>query len=51
MEQPGLGRTPGFAEVETDPGGAPAGTFATVRVTASDGLRLRSGPLVTKCAP
>ena len=50
MERPGLGRTPGFAEVETDPG-AEAGDLVNVRVTGSDGCRLRGERLGTKCAP
>jgi threonylcarbamoyladenosine tRNA methylthiotransferase MtaB len=50
MERPGLGRTPGFAEVETDPGSEP-GDLVNVRVNGSDGSRLRGERLGTKCAP
>jgi threonylcarbamoyladenosine tRNA methylthiotransferase MtaB len=50
MERPGLGRTRGFAEVEIDCG-AEAGDLVNVRVTGSDGCRLRGEPLGTKCAP
>ncbi len=50
MERPGLGRTRGFAEVETGPG-AEAGDLVNVRVTGSDGCRLRGKRLATKCAP
>jgi threonylcarbamoyladenosine tRNA methylthiotransferase MtaB len=49
MERSGLGRTPGFAEVETDPG-SEAGDLVNVRVTGSDGSRLRGERLGTKCA-
>jgi threonylcarbamoyladenosine tRNA methylthiotransferase MtaB len=51
MERPGRGRTPGFAEVEIAPGAAPAGALVNVRVTASDGCRLRGEPVAPKCAP
>jgi threonylcarbamoyladenosine tRNA methylthiotransferase MtaB len=51
MERPGLGRTPGFAEVEIAPDAAQAGELVNVRVTASDGCRLRGEPLAPKCAP
>jgi threonylcarbamoyladenosine tRNA methylthiotransferase MtaB len=50
MERHGLGRTPGFAEVETDPG-SEAGDLVNVRVTGCDGSRLRGERLGTKCAP
>jgi len=50
MERRGLGRTPGFAEVETDAEAA-AGEVVHVRVTGSLGSRLRAEPLVPKCAP
>jgi threonylcarbamoyladenosine tRNA methylthiotransferase MtaB len=50
MERPGLGRTPGFAEAETDPGAALAGELVKIRVTGSDGSRLRGAPLAPKCA-
>jgi threonylcarbamoyladenosine tRNA methylthiotransferase MtaB len=49
METPGLGRTPGFAEVETA-ATAVAGTLVNVRVIAADGTRLRAAPLAPKCA-
>jgi threonylcarbamoyladenosine tRNA methylthiotransferase MtaB len=49
MEGPGLGRTPGFAEVETG-GTAGAGTLVNVCVTGTDGCRLRAEPLAPKCA-
>jgi threonylcarbamoyladenosine tRNA methylthiotransferase MtaB len=51
MEQPGLGRTPGFAEVEIPTGVAEAGELVNVRVTGSDGRRLRGEPIAPKCAP
>jgi threonylcarbamoyladenosine tRNA methylthiotransferase MtaB len=51
MERPGLGRTPGFAEVEMPPGVAEAGELVNVRVTGSDGCRLRGEPIAPKCAP
>jgi threonylcarbamoyladenosine tRNA methylthiotransferase MtaB len=51
MERRGLGRTSGFAEVETIPGTAEPGEFAHVRVTGSDGSRLRGTPLAPNCAP
>jgi threonylcarbamoyladenosine tRNA methylthiotransferase MtaB len=51
MERPGLGRTPGFAEAETDPGAAQAGELVRIRVTGSDGSRLHGAPLAPKCAP
>jgi threonylcarbamoyladenosine tRNA methylthiotransferase MtaB len=50
MERPGVGRTPGFAEVVTDPA-SEAGDLVNVRVTGSDGSRLRGERLGTKCAP
>jgi threonylcarbamoyladenosine tRNA methylthiotransferase MtaB len=50
MERPDLGRTPGFAEVEIETEAAPA-TLVEVRVTGSDGSRLRGAPLIPKCAP
>jgi threonylcarbamoyladenosine tRNA methylthiotransferase MtaB len=50
MERPGLGRTPGFAEAETDPGVAQAGELVKIRVTGSDGSRLHGAPLAPKCA-
>jgi len=49
-EQAGLGRTPGFAEVETA-ANASAGALVNVRVTGSDGFRLRGEYLDPKCAP
>ena len=51
MERRGLGRTPGFAEVETDGGAAESGELVHVRVTGSDGSRLHGEPLAPKCAP
>lgn len=50
MERRDLGRTPGFAEVEVD-AGATTGEIVNVRVTASDGSRLRGEPIAPKCAP
>jgi threonylcarbamoyladenosine tRNA methylthiotransferase MtaB len=50
MERRGSGRTPGFAEVETGATGAEPGELMHVRVTGSDGSRLRGVPLVPKCA-
>jgi threonylcarbamoyladenosine tRNA methylthiotransferase MtaB len=50
MERPCLGRTRGFAEVETGPG-TEAGDLVNVRVTGSDGCRLRGERRATKCAP
>jgi threonylcarbamoyladenosine tRNA methylthiotransferase MtaB len=49
MERPDLGRTPAFAEVEADTGATPGG-IVNVRVTASDGARLRGEPLPPTCA-
>jgi threonylcarbamoyladenosine tRNA methylthiotransferase MtaB len=49
MERPDLGRTPAFAEVEADIGATP-GAIVNVRVTASDGARLRGEPLPPTCA-
>ncbi len=51
IERRGLGRTPGFAEVEADAGAAEPGEFVDVRVTGSDGCRLRGAPVAPKCAP
>jgi threonylcarbamoyladenosine tRNA methylthiotransferase MtaB len=50
MERDDLGRTPAFAEVEIDAGAAP-GEIVNVRVTASDGVRLRGARLPPTCAP
>jgi threonylcarbamoyladenosine tRNA methylthiotransferase MtaB len=50
MEQPGLGRTRGFVEVETAADTAQAGDLVNVRVTGSDGCRLRGEALAPKCA-
>jgi threonylcarbamoyladenosine tRNA methylthiotransferase MtaB len=50
MERRDLGRTPGFAEVETDAGAAEPGDLVRVRVTGSDGSRLRGEPVAPKCA-
>jgi threonylcarbamoyladenosine tRNA methylthiotransferase MtaB len=50
MERPGLGRTPGFAEVGIDADGTEAGALVTARVTASDGARLRGERCAPKCA-
>ena len=44
MERPGVGRTPGFAEVELATG-APQGRLVRARVTRSDGRRLQGEPL------
>jgi threonylcarbamoyladenosine tRNA methylthiotransferase MtaB len=49
MERAGVGRTPGFAEVEIEADAAPA-TLVNVRVTGSDGSRLRGEPIDPKCA-
>jgi threonylcarbamoyladenosine tRNA methylthiotransferase MtaB len=51
MERRGLGRSPGFAEVEIDPDGADAGALVNVRVVATDGSRLHAERLAPKCAP
>ena len=40
VEQPGLGRTEGFAEVDAD-AGVPAGQLARVLLTGHDGERLK----------
>jgi threonylcarbamoyladenosine tRNA methylthiotransferase MtaB len=50
VEQPGLGRTVSFAEVEIAHL-AEAGTLVNVRVIAADGSRLRGEPHAPKCAP
>jgi threonylcarbamoyladenosine tRNA methylthiotransferase MtaB len=44
LERTGIGRTPGFAEVELA-GGAPQGRLVRARVTRSDGRRLQADPL------
>jgi threonylcarbamoyladenosine tRNA methylthiotransferase MtaB len=51
MEQSNLGRTPGFAEVEIDARATAPGELVPVRVTGSDGSRLRGEPVAPKCAP
>ena len=51
VEQPGLGRTASFAEVEMAPHLAEAGALVNVRVTATDGSRLRGEPDAPNCAP
>jgi threonylcarbamoyladenosine tRNA methylthiotransferase MtaB len=51
MERRGLGRTPGFAEVETSADTAVPGELVRVRVTGSDGSRLRGERIAPKCAP
>jgi threonylcarbamoyladenosine tRNA methylthiotransferase MtaB len=51
VEQSGLGRTAGFAEVEIAPDLAGAGALVDVRVTGTDGVRLRGAPVTPKCAP
>jgi threonylcarbamoyladenosine tRNA methylthiotransferase MtaB len=51
VEQPGLGRTASFAEVEIALRLAEAGALVNVRVTAADGSRLRGEPHAPKCAP
>jgi threonylcarbamoyladenosine tRNA methylthiotransferase MtaB len=50
IERRGLGRTPGFAEVETDPDIGEPGDVVNVRVTGSNGSRLRGAPPAPKCA-
>jgi threonylcarbamoyladenosine tRNA methylthiotransferase MtaB len=50
MERPGLGRTPGFAEVGINPEIARAGELVKIRVAGSDGSRLHGAPLAPKCA-
>jgi len=50
MERGDLGRTPGFAEVEVEPG-TPPGEFLDIRVTGSGGARLRGERVAPKCAP
>ncbi|HEX5957440.1 MAG TPA: tRNA (N(6)-L-threonylcarbamoyladenosine(37)-C(2))-methylthiotransferase MtaB [Hyphomicrobiaceae bacterium] len=49
-EQPGLGRTPAFAEVDITPDLASAGTLVKVRIAGTDGSRLRGEPHTPKCA-
>ncbi|HEX6002004.1 MAG TPA: tRNA (N(6)-L-threonylcarbamoyladenosine(37)-C(2))-methylthiotransferase MtaB [Hyphomicrobiaceae bacterium] len=49
-EQPGLGRTPAFAEVDIAPDLASAGALVNVRIAGTDGSRLRGEPLAPKCA-
>ncbi len=51
VEQPGIGRTRGFAEVELAPEIAGSGAFVNVCVTGTDGARLRGEPVAPKCAP
>jgi threonylcarbamoyladenosine tRNA methylthiotransferase MtaB len=51
MERRGVGRTPAFAEVQIDPAAAVPGEFVHIRVTGSDGSRLRGERSVPKCAP
>jgi threonylcarbamoyladenosine tRNA methylthiotransferase MtaB len=51
VEQPGLGRTASFAEVEVAADLAAAGALVSLRVTRSDGARLRGEPDTPKCAP
>jgi threonylcarbamoyladenosine tRNA methylthiotransferase MtaB len=51
MERRGLGRTPGFAEVEASADTAVPGELVRVRVTGSDGSRLRGERIAPKCAP
>jgi threonylcarbamoyladenosine tRNA methylthiotransferase MtaB len=51
MEARGLGRAPGFAEVETDADAGEAGALVNVRVVGTDGSRLRGGRIAPKCAP
>ncbi len=50
MERDGLGRTPGFAEIELDVDADP-GEVLMARVTRSDGARLRGECVTPKCAP
>ncbi len=51
MERRGVGRTPAFAEVQIDPAAAAPGELVHIRVTGSDGSRLRGERSVPKCAP
>jgi threonylcarbamoyladenosine tRNA methylthiotransferase MtaB len=51
MERRGLGRTGGFAEVEIAADAAAPGEIVHVRVTGSDGSRLRGERVAPKCAP
>jgi threonylcarbamoyladenosine tRNA methylthiotransferase MtaB len=51
MERRGLGRTGGFAEMEIAPDAAAPGDLVHVRVTGSDGSRLRGERVAPKCAP
>jgi threonylcarbamoyladenosine tRNA methylthiotransferase MtaB len=51
VEGPGRGRTASFAEVEARFGAAEAGALVNIRVTGTDGCRLRGEPVATKCAP
>jgi threonylcarbamoyladenosine tRNA methylthiotransferase MtaB len=50
MERRGFGRTPAFAEVQVDAATAESGEFVHIRVTGSDGSRLRGEPSAPKCA-
>ena len=47
MERDGVGRTPGFAEIEVA-GATPPGEIVQARVTRSDGRRLQGQPIATK---
>jgi threonylcarbamoyladenosine tRNA methylthiotransferase MtaB len=51
IERPGLGRTRGFAEVEIDPDVSRPGELVHVRVTGTEGSRLRGERVAPKCAP
>jgi threonylcarbamoyladenosine tRNA methylthiotransferase MtaB len=51
IERPGLGRTRGFAEVEIDPDVSRPGELVHVRVTGTEGARLRGERVAPKCAP
>jgi threonylcarbamoyladenosine tRNA methylthiotransferase MtaB len=45
VERAGIGRTPGFAEVELASSGARPGSLLRARVTRSDARRLQADPL------
>jgi threonylcarbamoyladenosine tRNA methylthiotransferase MtaB len=51
IERRGLGRMASFAEVEIASEAAETGALVNVRVTGSDGSRLRGERLDPKCAP
>jgi threonylcarbamoyladenosine tRNA methylthiotransferase MtaB len=50
LERRGMGRTPGFAEIEVEATTAGPGEIVRARVTRSDGRRLQGMPIATKFA-